>query len=258
MQSSFSCFLSTGAGHSVIGSEAFLHLGERNDIAEGFAAGHQHDQAVETERKSSVRRGSVFERRQQMAEAGVGVLLGKAKNFKHAALHLLGIDTKRAAANLGSVKHNVVRLCAAFLGLAVKQVEILLHRCGEGVVLGRITALLLAVLEKREIGDPQELIIVLSEQAHSARNFHTERAPSAFMHVSSSASATINSASPSLSSARARIAAFSSSVRKLRIGRRHGAVLHLKPRKTFSAVRLDIISQGVDLFAAHMCAAVDF
>ena len=42
-------------------------------------------------------------------------------------------------------------------GVALDHIEIFQHGAGEGVVLGHIAALLLAVLKQREFGDPQKI-----------------------------------------------------------------------------------------------------
>ena len=42
-------------------------------------------------------------------------------------------------------------------GVALDHIEILQHGAGEGVVLGHVAALLLAVLKQREFGDPQKI-----------------------------------------------------------------------------------------------------
>ena len=70
-------------------------------------------------------------------------------------------------AQLTAVEDDIVRLGAHLSRIGVQQRDILVHRRSERVVLGDQAVLLLAVLELRELSDPQQLVIVLFGKAET-------------------------------------------------------------------------------------------
>ena len=70
------------------------------------------------------------------------------------------MDTHAAAANLISVKNDVVCFCANLSRICVKKRKILLHKHGERMVHCCKTILLLAPLKKRELCYPYETILI--------------------------------------------------------------------------------------------------
>ena len=125
-----------------------------------------------------MRRCAVGECSNQVTELLLGLLLGKAEGLEHLGLQLGIVDTNGAAAQLTAVEDNVVRLGTNLGRIGVQQRNILVHRCGERMVHGYEAVLLLAVLELRELGDPQQLEVVLLGKAQTLSQLAAQRAQS--------------------------------------------------------------------------------
>lgn len=80
-----------------------LRFREGHDVADGFGARHQHDEAVKAEGDAAVRRAAVFERAQQEAEFFLGFGFADAEAFEDALLHVVAVDADGAAADFGAV-----------------------------------------------------------------------------------------------------------------------------------------------------------
>ena len=102
MQFAQLCFRGFGWG---IGERApgGLCFREGHDVADGFGAGHQHDEAVKAEGDAAVRRAAVFECIQQEAEFFLGFFCADAEAFEDALLHVVAVDTDGATADFGAV-----------------------------------------------------------------------------------------------------------------------------------------------------------
>ncbi len=86
-----------------------LRLREGDDVTDRVGAGHQHREPVEAERDPAMWRRAVLERVEQEAELLLGLLRADAEHLEHGRLHIIAMDTHRAAADLGAVQHHVVR-----------------------------------------------------------------------------------------------------------------------------------------------------
>src|SRR5688572_3176918 len=80
--------------------EAATGLGEGDHVADRLGARQQGHDAVPAERQATVRRGAVLEGVQQEAELLLGLDLVEAHDREHPLLHVLAVDTDRAAADL--------------------------------------------------------------------------------------------------------------------------------------------------------------
>src|SRR5688572_32034349 len=77
-----------------------LRLRERYHVADAVRARHEHDDAVEAERDTTVRRRTVSQRLEQEAEFLLRLFRADAEQLEHCRLHFLAMDTHRAAADL--------------------------------------------------------------------------------------------------------------------------------------------------------------
>src|SRR5712691_7601905 len=77
-----------------------LRLWERDDVADGFGAGHHGDDAVQAEGDAPVRRRAVLKRFEQKAELLLRFLRPDRQRAEHLRLHFLPVDAHRAAADL--------------------------------------------------------------------------------------------------------------------------------------------------------------
>ena len=84
---------------------ARLRLGECDHIANIVGAHDVHDQSIESERDSAVRRSAVLERVEEEAELHLRIGLGQADQAEHRLLDLGVVDTNRAAGDLAAVEH---------------------------------------------------------------------------------------------------------------------------------------------------------
>src|SRR5207244_7913222 len=92
-------------GHEV---HATIVFREGHDIADGFGATDDHDEAVEAEGDSAVGRRAEAQRAQQMAELRLSILRTDPERFEHSFLQLRLVDAHAAAADLNAVQHHVV------------------------------------------------------------------------------------------------------------------------------------------------------
>ena len=123
-----------------------------------------------------MRRRAVLERVEQEAEAVVGFLVGQADHLEHLGLQVGAVDADGAGGQLDAVHHQVVGAGADLLLVAVHVAVVLLVPAGEGMVGGHIALLLLAVLEQRELGDPEQVVLALVDQALALGDLAAQRA----------------------------------------------------------------------------------
>ena len=84
------------------------------------------------------------------------------------------MDSDAAAADLGTVEGNVVSFRTDSARIGVNLVQILFHGHGEWMVHGNETILLLRPLQQRELGDPQELVLVFMQQSQVFGDLQTQ------------------------------------------------------------------------------------
>src|SRR5690606_16421902 len=70
-----------------------LGFGECNHVTDGRCTGHQHDQTIQTEGQTTMRRTAEFQRIQQEAEFLVGLVVGNFQGAEHRLLHFRTVDT---------------------------------------------------------------------------------------------------------------------------------------------------------------------
>ena len=112
----------------------------------------------------------------QEAKALAGLLLGEAQGMEHTILQSGVVDTHGAAAHLDTVQHDIVGHSVAGAGVALDLVQVFGLGQGERMVHGHPAALLLGVLEQREVNDPQEVELVGVDQAVLAGNVQADLA----------------------------------------------------------------------------------
>src|SRR5690606_38895063 len=98
---------------------------------------------------------AVAERLEQEAELLLDLRLGQPEDLEHAGLDVGAVDPDRAAADLVAVEDEVVGLGEDLARVGRQQVELVEARRGERVMGADVAAL--ALLEQREVGDPEEL-----------------------------------------------------------------------------------------------------
>ncbi len=109
-------------------------------------------------------RGAEFQSVEQEAELDPRLFLADAHQFEHLALHGLVVNTDAAAADFRAVEDQVVSFGPGLAGIGGEQGDVFIHRRGEGVMNGDVAAVLLVPFEQREVGDPDELVVVLFGQ----------------------------------------------------------------------------------------------
>src|SRR5712671_1202298 len=87
-----------------------LRLGEGDDVADGFGAGHHGDDPVQAEGDAAVRRRAVLQRLEQKSELLLRFLGSDRKRAEYLGLDFLAMDAHRAPADLRAVQHHVVGL----------------------------------------------------------------------------------------------------------------------------------------------------
>src|SRR5690606_3281876 len=85
-----------------------LSLGEGDDVANAFGAGHQHHQPIQTEGYSAVRRAPELQRPQQETELLFRLVPGDLEQVEYRGLHCLVVNTDRASAEFRAVQHHVI------------------------------------------------------------------------------------------------------------------------------------------------------
>ena len=96
--------------------------------------------------------------------------------WKIARLQRGVVNPDAAAADFAAVQHEVVGLCAHRAGFALELVDVLVVRRRERMVHRIPAAVVLVVLEQREIGDPEELERVRVQQVLLLRDREAELA----------------------------------------------------------------------------------
>ena len=199
-----------------------------------------------------MRRCAVRERSDQVAKLLLGLLLGEAECLEHLGLKLGIVDTDRTAAQLAAVQDNVVSL-GAYLGrVGVEQRNILVHRRGERMVHRNETVLLLAVLELRELGDPEELEVVLLREAETLCQLAAQCAQSDGSNlpvcIGDNEQQVVLLRACALLDGRDLVLG-----QELGKGRGHAAISgELHPREALCAVGLDELAELVDLLAREL------
>ena len=214
-------------------------------------------QTVQTVSHTAVRRRAVIENAvDEVAELLLGLFLGasRAPRTSWSAARDRGYEwSRRPAHSRSGPCHTPWR--ARFAGSVSSSRDILVHRCGERMVHGNEAVLLLAVLEQRELGYPQQLeVVLLRTRPRLAWPARSAARPEQRAAACQFASATTNSRSFSLAPAR------SLDGRNLVLGqelgkrRSHAAVCgELHPCQTLCTVGLDELAELVDLLAREAC-----
>src|SRR4051812_45560064 len=89
-----------GLREQVLGA---LRLREGDHVAQALGAGHQHHEAVQPDGDAAVRRRAVLQRVQQETELELRFLRADLQRAEHLALHVLAVDTDRAASEFDAV-----------------------------------------------------------------------------------------------------------------------------------------------------------
>src|SRR5471032_267679 len=155
MWSSRSCFASTGDGALAIRSTALAVFGK--------AITSRIDD-------SPARMATIRSRPRAMPPCG-GVPYSSASRKKPKRSF---VDSHAAAADFGSVEHQVVGLRAHLARLALELVPVLVVRRGERMVHRVPAAVFRAVLEQRKVGDPEELELLRVQQVLLLRDRETQ------------------------------------------------------------------------------------
>ena len=142
-----------GFGHEV---GAGLGFGERDDVADGLAVEHEHDEAVDAQGDAAVGRGAEAEGIEEEGEFFLGVFGRDAQEAEDFRLYILLVDTDGAAAEFDAVEDDVVGLGVDLGGIGIEQGNIFIPRGGEGMVLGDVALGGGIVIERGEIDDPEE------------------------------------------------------------------------------------------------------
>ncbi len=129
-------------------------FGESNDFPDARLACHQRVNAIVPERDTTVRRRAIFQGFEEESESFARLFFGEAQHLEYPALNVLAMNTDRAAANLGTVQHQIVRPRSNGAGVGFQLVQVLLARRRERVVHGRETFFLFVVLEHRKVHNP--------------------------------------------------------------------------------------------------------
>ena len=86
------------------------------------------------------------------------------------------MDTDAAAAQFHAVEHDIVSQRLDPAGIGFQEFQVIRIRHGEGMMHRIIPAVFLIVLQQREIGDPQEMVLVFVQHAHPVRQFPSQEA----------------------------------------------------------------------------------
>src|SRR5690554_466332 len=159
-----------GLSHDTGGALGFR---EGNHFTDRLRTGHQHDQTVQTEGETTMRRRTVFQRIKQEAELLLLLIGADTQNIEHHLLHFLAVDTNGAATQFGAIEHHVV-------GTGQRRPRIGLQlfrrafRRGERVM-QRAQAAIVVLFEHREIHYPQRCPFA-GEQLQVMPQTNTQRA----------------------------------------------------------------------------------
>ena len=203
-----------------------------------------------------MRRYAVAERVQQIAELFLCLCLAKSQHLKHLSLNCSVVNSDRTAAKLGTVQNDVVCLGADSAGIAVQILQVLIHGRGKGMVHRVESSVLLAVLEKWELGNPQELEIHGIENSLSLGALATQSAQGIENHL------------VFIGNDQDQVACFGAHCRldrlifflgqELGVGGRDLARLRpLEPSKSLCLVGLDELYQRINLLTGEAGAALD-
>src|SRR5580658_5897539 len=105
-------------------------------------------------------RRAVLERVEQEAEAIDRLLAREPQQFKYLQLQLAAMDTNRASAEFLAVEHHIVGECARLERRRLEHREIVGMGRGEWMVHRDHALVLSAVVEEREIDDPEKFEFV--------------------------------------------------------------------------------------------------
>src|SRR4030043_449104 len=131
-------------------------LGERDDLADGFFSGQEHDDAVEPHGDPAVRRRPVAERLQEIPEFVLGLFLRAAQGTEDPTLELKVVDPDGSAADFVSIADNVIRSGPCPERLSFEERDVLDERGREGMMDKDDLLFLLTPFEEGKIGHPGE------------------------------------------------------------------------------------------------------
>ena len=161
------------------------------------------------------------------------------------------MDTDRTAADLVAVQHDIVRLCANLAGIGVEQRKVLVHRTCERMVHRNEAVLLLAPLQEREFDDPQKIELLGIDESQLVSELQAQRAerrPDDRIFVRH------DEHDVALLEVRLRLDRVHLVLgEELRDRGLQTLGLPVHPRKSLCLVRLDKLTERVDLFPAEVC-----
>ena len=203
-----------------------------------------------------MRRYAVLERCQEESELLLRLFGPQADHFEHLLLDVVLVDPDASAAQLHAVEHDIVSLRPDRAGIGVDQVPVLIHRHREGMVHCHESLLLVAPLKQRELDDPQEIELVVVDEAQLLAQFQAQRAehvPHDLVLVRRDEQQVALLAVHPLDDRRDLLFRHELGKRAL-----HAAVvLELDVRKALGAVSLGKSHQRVDLLAGHAALSLD-
>ena len=123
-----------------------------------------------------MRRSTVLEGIQHEAELAVGSLGSQADSLKYLLLNVVLVDTQGTAANLHAVEHHIIGNSLDTARVGGEVLHILVPGCGERMMHSLPALVLLAVLEHREVNNPQEAELVRVNQAAAACHLQAQLA----------------------------------------------------------------------------------
>ena len=140
-----------------------LRFRKRDYIAYRFRTGHHGDNAIQAEGNAAVRWRAVLQGLKQETEFCFGFFGVDAQRGEHFGLHLLTVNTHRAATDFPAVQHHVVRDGARCTGVGFEQVFVPGSRRGERMMHGVPALAFFVPLEHREVEHPQRLPFLAGE-----------------------------------------------------------------------------------------------
>src|SRR5207244_5558697 len=122
-------------------------LEESDNIANRVLPCKQHNNTIQTQGNSSVRRRAVLKSFQEKSKAPFSLFIAETQSLKHRGLNVLAMDTDRAATDFHSIQDQVIGFGAHAGGVGKNLVNIFFHWRGEGMVAGDVTLLGFVVFE---------------------------------------------------------------------------------------------------------------
>ncbi len=123
-----------------------------------------------------MRRRAELERFEKEAKFVASFLRGESEDIEDPRLNVASMDSDRAAADLGSIQHEIIGLRAYPFGMGLEQLKIFVHR-GSERMMPRDPAVFGGIeFQERKINDPQHVPLPRRNPVLLLRQFETERA----------------------------------------------------------------------------------